>query len=135
LKDSYIVCDVAFPFLYNPNSKDHVGDSSLESRLFTAVTGVEMSEEESYRVGDMLCTLERAIQAREGRTRDDDVLRDICFTNKDAAGRQYHRDDLERAKGEYYKLTGWNQRGIPTVRRLKELKLSDVAEGLKRKGS
>jgi aldehyde:ferredoxin oxidoreductase len=83
----------------------------------------------------MLCTLERAIQAREGRTRDDDVLRDICFTNKDAAGRQYHRDDLEQAKGEFYKLTGWNQRGIPTVRRLKELKLSDVAEGLKRKRS
>jgi len=135
LKDSYIVCDVAFPFLYNPNSKDHVGDSSLESRLFTAVTGIEMSEGESYKVGDMLCTLERAIQAREGRTRDDDVLRDICLTNKDAAGRQYHRDDLERAKGEYYKLMGWDQRGIPTVKRLRELKLSDVAEGLKRKGA
>jgi len=134
LKDSYIVCDVAFPFLYNPNSKDHVGDSSLESRLFSAVTGVDMTEEESYEVGDMLCTLERAIQAREGRTRDDDVLRDICYTNKDAAGRQYHRDDLERAKDEYYKLRGWDQRGIPTVKRLKELKLSDVAEGLDRKG-
>lgn len=130
LKDSYIVCDVAFPFLFNPNSKDHVGDSSLESRLFTAVTGVEMSEEESYKAGDMLCTLERAIQTREGRTREDDVLRDICYTNKDAGDRQYRREDLERAKEEYYKLLGWDQRGIPTVKRLKELKLSDVAEAL-----
>jgi len=134
LKDSYIVCDVAFPFLYNPNSKDHVGDSSLESRLFSAVTGVDMTEEESYEVGDMLCTLERAIQAREGRTRDDDVLRDMCYTNRDAAGRQYRRDDLERAKDEYYKLLGWDQRGIPTAQRLRELKLSDVAEALQRKG-
>ena len=132
LKDSYIVCDVAFPFLFNPNSKDHVGDSSLESRLFTAVTGVEMSEKESYKAGNMLCTLERAIQAREGRTREDDVLRDICFTTEDAAERKYNREDLERAKEEYYKLMGWDQRGIPTVERLKELKLSDVAETLKK---
>jgi aldehyde:ferredoxin oxidoreductase len=133
LKDSYIVCDVAFPFLYNPNTKYHIGDSSLESRLFTAVTGVEMSEAESYQVGNMLCTLERAIQAREGRTRDDDVLRDICFTNRDIAGRQYRHKDLERAKAEFYKLCGWDQRGAPTAQTLKALKLSDVADDLKRK--
>jgi len=133
LKDSYIVCDVAFPFLYNPNSKDHTGDSSLESRLFTAVTGIEMSEEESYQTGNMLFTLERAIQAREGRTRSDDMLRDICFTNKDIAGRQYRRWDFEKAKDDFYKLNGWDQRGIPTDQTLKKLKLPDVADDLKKR--
>jgi aldehyde:ferredoxin oxidoreductase len=133
LKDSYIVCDVAFPFLYNSNSEDHVGDSSLESRLFSAVTGVEMGEEASYQAGDMLCTLERAIQVREGRTRADDVLREICFTTRDAAGRQYRPDDFEGAKGEYYKLQGWNVRGIPTSEKLRALKLEDVAEDLERR--
>lgn len=133
LKDSYIVCDVAFPFLYNPNTKDHTGDSSLESRLFTAVTGIEMSEEESYKTGNMLFTLERAIQAREGRTRNDDVLRDICFTNKDIAGRQYRRKDFEKAKDDFYKLNGWDQRGIPTDQTLKRLKMSDVADDLRKR--
>jgi aldehyde:ferredoxin oxidoreductase len=132
LKDSYIVCDVAFPFLYNPNSEDHVGDSTLESRLYTAVTGIDMSEEQSYEVGDMLVTLERAIMAREGRNRADDDLREICFTNEDAAERQYRREDLEAAKDEYYKLLEWDQRGIPTAERLKALKLLDVAEDLQR---
>jgi aldehyde:ferredoxin oxidoreductase len=111
-----------------------VGDASLESKLFEAVTGARMSEEESYRLGDMLCTLERAIQAREGRSRDDDVLREICFTNRDAAKRQYHREDLERAKDGYYKLRGWDERGIPTAERLKTLKLNDVAADLARRG-
>jgi aldehyde:ferredoxin oxidoreductase len=134
LKDSYIVCDVTFPFLYDPNSADHVGDSSLESRLFTAVTGVEMNEEESLELGDKLCTLERAIQAREGRTREDDVLREVCFTNKDAAGRQYHPGDLEAAKDEYYALVGWDARGGPAAERLRSLDLADVAQDLEKRG-
>ena len=134
LKDSYIVCDVAFPFLFNPNSEDHVGDSSLESKLFTAVTGVEMSEEESYKVGDMLVNLERAIAAREGRTSDDDSLKDICFETTDASDRQYRREDLERAKQEYYKMVGWDQKGIPTAEKLKAVKLEDVAGEMEKRG-
>jgi aldehyde:ferredoxin oxidoreductase len=132
LKDSYIVCDVAFPFLYNPNTSNHIGDSTLESRLFTAVTGIEMGEEESYDVGNKLFTLERAIQAREGRSRNDDVLRDICFTKKDIAGRQYAPQDLEKAKDEFYALFGWDNRGIPTAERLKGVGLSDVADDLEK---
>ncbi len=131
LKDSYIVCDVAFPFLFNPNTEDHVGDSSLESRLYRAVTGVDLSEAESYEVGDMLCALERAIQVREGRTRDDDVLREICYTTEDAGERRYLREDLEKAKDAYYELMGWDRKGLPKADRLTALDLADVAEGLK----
>ncbi len=42
-------------------------------------------------------------------------------------------DDLEEAKDEYYKLQGWDKRGIPTAERLKTLKLSDVAEDLEKR--
>ena len=42
LKDSYILCDILFPYLFNANSSDHVGDTTLESRLYSAVTGEEM---------------------------------------------------------------------------------------------
>jgi aldehyde:ferredoxin oxidoreductase len=111
-----------------------VGDSSLESKLFTAVTGIEMTEEQSLELGDMLFTLERAIQAREGRTREDDVLREICFTNTDAAGRQYHEADLERAKDEHYALQGWDERGIPTTKKLRDVGLADVAKELEEAG-
>ena len=131
LKDSYVVCDIPFPFIFNPNTADHVGDTSIESRLYSAVTGHDMSEEESYRKGDMLSSLERAIACRDGRTRQDDVLFEKYHTNPDAAGRKYTREDLERAKDELYQLCGWDvATGIPTRRKLEEVDLKEVADEL-----
>jgi aldehyde:ferredoxin oxidoreductase len=134
LKDSYIVCDILFPYLFNANSSDHVGDVTLESRLYSAVTGIEMSLEESYQKGEMLCTLERALAVRDGRTRKDDILRDLCFEKEDAGGRKYLREDLERSKSEYYRLMGWDVgSGIPTEPTLKRSGLKDVAEDLQKR--
>jgi len=134
LKDSYTLCDILFPYLFNSNSPDHVGDTTLESRLYSAVTGDEMSEEESYRKGQMLCTLERALAARDGRTRGDDIFHDLYFEKEDAGARKYLREDLERAKSDYYRLMGWDvESGIPTHATLERLGLKDVAEGLGRK--
>jgi aldehyde:ferredoxin oxidoreductase len=131
LKDSYIVCDILFPYLFNANSANHVGDTSFESRLYSAVTGEEMNEEESYRKGEMLSTLERALAARDGRTRQDDILHGIYFEKEDAGGRKYLREDLERSKSEYYRLMGWDVKsGTPTRSTLEQLGLKDVAEGL-----
>ena len=134
LKDSYIVCDILFPYLFNANSDNHVGDTSLESRLYSAVTGEEMDEEESYRKGEMLSTLERAIAARDGRTRQDDIFHSIYFEKEDAGGRKYLREDLERSKSDYYKLMGWDVKsGTPTRATLERLGLKDIAEGLGKK--
>ncbi len=134
LKDSYIVCDILFPYLFNANSADHVGDTGLESRLYSAVTGEEMNEEESYRKGEMLSTLERALAVRDGRTRQDDILHGIYFEKEDAGGRKYLREDLERSKSDYYRLMGWDVKsGTPTRSTLERLGLKDVAEGSGRK--
>lgn len=79
----------------------------------------------------MLCTLERAIAARDGRTCQDDVLQSLYFEKEDAGGRKYLREDLERSKSEYYGLMGWDvQSGVPTRSTLERLGLKDVAEGL-----
>ena len=135
LKDSYILCDILFPYLYNANSSDHVGDLTLESRLYSAVTGVEMSLEEAYQKGEMLCTLERALAVRDGRTRKDDILRDLYFEKEDAGGRRYLQQDLERSKSEYYRLMGWDvENAIPTGPTLKRLGLKEVAEDLGKRG-
>ncbi|NIM98167.1 MAG: hypothetical protein GTO24_08835, partial [candidate division Zixibacteria bacterium] len=135
LKDSYTVCDIPFPFIFNANTEDHVGDTSIESKLYSAVTGIDMSEEDSYKRGDMLSTLERAIACRDGRTRDDDVLFEKYYTNLDAAGRKYNREDLERAKDEFYQLCGWDAAtGIPTRNKLEEVDLKEVADDLQNRG-
>jgi aldehyde:ferredoxin oxidoreductase len=135
LKDSYIVCDIPFPFIFNPNTKDHVGDTSIESRLYSAVTGLGMSEEESYAKGDMLSSLERAIACRDGRTRQDDVLHERYYNNLDAAERKYGREDLENAKSEFYQLKGWQlTTGVPSRKKLQSLGLKEVADELENRG-
>jgi len=135
LKDSYILCDILFPYLFNANTSDHVGDTTLESRLYSAVTGMEMSPEESYQKGEMFDNLERALAARDGRTRQDDIFHDLYFEKEDAGGRKYIREDLERAKTDYYKLMGWDTKtGIPTGLTLEKLGLKEVAEGLEKRG-
>ncbi len=135
LKDSYIVCDIPFPFIFNPNTNDHVGDTSIESRLYAAVTGLDMSEEESYAKGDMLSSLERAIACRDGRTRQDDVLYEKYYNNLDAADRKYDRKDLENAKSEFYLLKGWDAAtGIPSKKKLKSVGLKEISDELENRG-
>jgi len=135
LKDSYVLCDILFPYLFNANSKDHVGDDTLESRLYSAVTGVDMGPKESFRKGEMLCTLERALAARDGRTRRDDTLHDLYFEKQDAGGRRYEPEQLERAKTDYYKLMGWDlETGKPTPPTLKRVGLKEVAEQMAGRG-
>jgi len=134
LKDSYVLCDILFPYLFNANSSDHVGDDTLESRLYSAVTGVEMSPAESFRKGEMLCTLERALAVRDGRTRQDDIFHDLYFEKQDAGGRRYIREHLEQSKSDYYRLMGWDlETGKPTLPTLRRLGLRDVAEEMVRR--
>jgi len=134
LKDSYVVCDILFPYLFNANTPDHVGDVGLESSLYSAVTGMDMGLEESFQKGEMLSTLERALAVRDGRTRQDDILHSLYFEKEDAGGRKYLREDLERSKSDYYRLMGWDVKsGTPTRSTLERLGLKDVSEGLRRK--
>jgi aldehyde:ferredoxin oxidoreductase len=96
---------------------------------------MEMKLEDSYKIGEMLNTLERALAVRDGRTRRDDILYDIYFEKEDAGGRKYIREDLERAKSDYYRLMGWDVKtGTPTGPTLEKLGLKEVAEGLEKKG-
>jgi aldehyde:ferredoxin oxidoreductase len=59
--------------------EDRLGDTSVESKLLSAVTGIEISEEELNRIGERIYNLERAIMVREGRTRKEDTLHESYF--------------------------------------------------------
>jgi aldehyde:ferredoxin oxidoreductase len=50
-------------------------------------------------------------------------------------GAKVDRADFENLKSEYYRLRGWDvESGLPTEKKLKELKLEDVAADLKSRG-
>ena len=125
-----VVCDWIYPFFYSNATEDHMGDTSIESQLLSAVSGWEISEKELDTIGERVWNLMRVIMAMEGRTRENDTLTDFYFTEgKDK--RALSRSEFEAAKTEYYQLRGWDERtGWPTIKKLKDLGLSDVAQRL-----
>jgi aldehyde:ferredoxin oxidoreductase len=155
VKESLILCDFSWPILWVKYSEDHVGDPSLESKVFSAVTGREVSEEELYKVGERIFNLQRAILAREGRRgRESDQLLEVFYTtplkadfhNRECLvpgkegeiiskrGAVVDRAEFERMKDEYYRLRGWDvESGLQTKAKLEELDLGDIAEELEAK--
>jgi len=138
------------------HSDDHVGDPTLESRIFSAITGRDLSEDEFYRAGERVMNLQRAIMVREGRrSRDGDILPEACFTvplkserlNPDCLfpgrngeimsrkGAVFERDKFLGMLAEFYELRGWNRaNGLQTKFKLEDLGLSDVARDLEQRG-
>jgi len=153
-KDCLILCDYLWPVIDIENSEDHIGDPTLESRLLSAVTGRETSEEELYHVGERVFNLQRAIHVREGhRGRDSDTLPNRTFTEplefdiinpdclvpgKDGEvlcrkGAVIDREQFEKMKDEYYGLREWDvATGLQTRESLEDVGLKDVADELER---
>ena len=158
VKESLILCDFKFPMPVDMNSEDHVGDPTLESQIFSAITGKEIGEEELYKVGERILNLQRAVRLRQGwGGREGDRLLDYLHTEplkkddvffnpecivpgKDGEttsreGAVVDRAEFEKMKGEYYELRGWDvESGLQTRARLEELELGDVAGDLERRG-
>jgi aldehyde:ferredoxin oxidoreductase len=155
-QESLILCDVHWPMTVT--SRDftggHVGDPSLESRLYSAITGRETSEDELYRKGETIFNLQRAVLLRHGwGGREGDRVLDYFFTEplkkgevffsadgimpgKDGElisqlGKTLDRDGFQTMLADYYRLRGWDEHGYPTRAKLAELGLQDVAERLR----
>ncbi len=154
--NSLILCSYLFPVMFSPNTADHVGDPSIESKLLSAVTGREIDEDGLYRVGERLFNLQRAILAREGhRGRDYDRVSEHNFTRPlkfdlhnpgllspgegDAVvskrGAVLDRGRFEMLKDEYYALRGWDvATGLQTRACLERLGLGDIVGDLADRG-
>jgi len=155
-KEALIVCDFSWPIIHSPATPDHVGDPTLESRICSAVTGMDVDESVLYGLGERLFNLQRAILVREGQKgREHDTLSEFCFTaplkgdygnpeclvpGKDGEpfsrkGMVVDRGEFEKMKDEFYKLRGWDvTTGLQTKEKLADLNLTDVAETMDREG-
>ena len=147
-----ILCNFAWPLMLVEDSEDHVGDPSVESKVFSAVTGKDVDEEGLYKIGERVFNLQRAIHAREGRSgRESDILPDASYSQPlqvdyfnpgclvpgkggEPISRQGHvvdREEFEGMKDEYYGLRGWDvASGLQKRSKLEELGLGYVAEDL-----
>jgi len=155
-KESLILCDLTWPIFFSSKTPDCVGDPSMESRMFSAVTGREVDEEGLYKIGERNLNMQRAILVREGRGgREWDTIDEFNFTtplksdfgnpeclvpgkNGEAFSRKgsvIDRGEFEKMKDEYYEIRGWDvATGLQTKSKLSELSLADVAQKMEEEG-
>jgi aldehyde:ferredoxin oxidoreductase len=148
-KESLILCDFLWPIMWVRYSEDHAGHPDLESRLLSAITGLEINEDQLNGIGERVFNLQRAILAKESRAgRENDALMEYFHTDplehevlnrrlvvpgKDGEpisrkGAILERDEFEQMKTEYYHLRGWDsESGLQTRAKLMELGLNDIA--------
>ena len=145
-----------WPILWVRYSEDHIGDATLESQVFSAITGRELDEKELNKIGERIFNLQRAILMRQGwGGREGDRLLDylheepIQYVRFDREclvpgrggeitsrkGAAVEREEFEKMKSEYYELRGWDvESGLQTAAKLRELELGDVASDLEKSG-
>jgi len=96
--------------------------TEIIAEFYSAVVGVEHSEDDVRKIGERVFNLERLFNHRLGFTRKDDTLprRLTQEPHSDGIG-EGNVVPLEEMLDRYYKLRGWSKEGIPTDEKMKEL--------------
>ena len=94
--------------------------------FLNCVTGWDMELPEFLLCGERIFNLQRMINVRRGISRKDDTLPPRLLTHSlKQGGTQGNLPPLGRMLGEYYKVRGWSEEGLPTSKKIVELGLAD----------
>jgi aldehyde:ferredoxin oxidoreductase len=108
------------------------------AKLYSLVTGIEMTGDELKRCGERINTVARLINIREGLGRKDDTLpwKVMHLPIPDEGpvkGAVVTQEELDLLLDDYYISRGWTLEGVPTVAKLKELGMDGLAKLIKGK--
>ena len=111
-------------------------DLENEAELVRAITGLDLSAAELYRIGERVITMERIFNSRFAWLYDMDQVPEM-FTRRPlpdgpAAGRAFALDGM---LAEFYEVMGWQAMGLPTERKLKELELDEFVDEVVRRSA
>ncbi len=94
------------------------------TELYNAVVGTDYSPDEMLKLGEKIWNLEKLFNLKAGFGKGDDTLPERFLKEPMPSGAAKGQVvQLEKTLPEYYKLRGWNEEGIPTEEKLKELGL------------
>jgi len=125
LIDSFIVCKFSRGTYYK--------ELSDMAKLYSLVTGYEMTPEEVKKAGERINTIARVINVREGLSRKDDtlpwkVMNQPIPDDGPVKGAVVTQDELDLLLDDYYQARGWTPDGVPTAEKLKELGMEDLTD-------
>lgn len=106
--DSLVLC--MFAWLYIP--------VNVFADMLSAATGVDYTVDEIKKCGGRIWNIERMFNNGAGFSRKDDSLPERFF-----GGDGMDKAEFEKSLDEYYHLRGWDENGVPTAEKLKELEL------------
>ncbi len=113
-------------------------DENIYADFYTAVTGVKTTLKKLLERSEAIYNLTRAINILKGISRKDDYPPERFFCDPvptgPLKGKLLHREEYDNLLDTYYRLRGWDSRGVPTERTLLRLGLKDVALKLKKSG-
>ncbi len=123
LIDSFIVCKFSRGTYYK--------ELPDMAKLYTLVTGYEMTPEELKNAGERINNVARLFNVREGLTRKDDALpwkvMNLPIPDEGPSKGSYvTQEELDLLLDDYYEARGWTKEGVPTVEKLKELGMDDL---------
>jgi len=97
--------------------------------------GIKLSEEEYLRIGERIWNMSRLFNVREGITVDDDTLPDRIFEEPlplpqglEQSSVKLSKTSFKQTLKDYYRLRGWDEYGIPSVEKLRELDLAEYSK-------
>ena len=123
LIDSFIVCKFSRGTYYK--------ELPDMAKLYTLVTGFNMTPEELKKTGERINNIARLINIREGLGRKDDtlpykVMHEPIPDEGPSKGAMVTQQELDLLLDDYYESRGWTREGVPTADKLNELGMSDL---------
>ena len=140
------LCNWMGPWVASPlKERGYRGEDTLESLLYSLVTGDKKNRDELDQVAERIFNLHRAITIRDMGTKEMRSRHDTIppWVFGDAQGRpsltkgtiHMDKEDIAKAMDMYYEEMGWDKAsGAPTASTYRKLGLADVGEALKKKG-
>jgi aldehyde:ferredoxin oxidoreductase len=114
-RNSLIICD------FVPFGFDRLGP------ILKSMTGLNFSADDLQKVGEKISNLNRMYNIKNGRSRKDDTLPARFFKEKQLAGifeGKYLTEEIfNQWLDMYYNERGWDNNGIPTDEKIKQLNL------------
>jgi len=115
-----IICDNISAYAADPDRVVKLSVDMLRS------IGFEITLDEFLKTGERIYNLTRMFNVREGFDRRSDTLPPRFFERRQDTGWKLERRDFEKLLDEYYRLRGWDSRGIPTTETLDKLGLREL---------
>jgi len=127
--NSAVIC--RFPTVaLNPQENISV---TLIAQMLSAATGWDLTTEELMKIGERAVNLTRIFNVKLGISRRDDTL-PARFSEEmpegASEGQRISKADLDKMLDEYYRERKWDDNGIPTKEKLRELGISQLAGNL-----